>query len=138
MQEVEINGRTFHIKKLGARQQFHLARRLAPIIAAFVAGASADDAAKGLAGIDLSKIGEELAGLSDANADYIMDTCLAAVTYRDDENKRDYPIQVRPGVMRYDWIELPEMLRLCVAVIQDNLGGFMAAAPSGLTEKDAA
>ena len=139
MEQIEINGRSYTIKKLNAMQQFHVARRLAPILAAFVDGIpSASDVAGSLAGFDLTKIGEEVAALSDKDAEYILNTCLSSVTYRDEENQRDYSVQVKPGVMRYDFIELPEMLRLTGEVIKLNLGGFIPAAPSATSDTAAA
>lgn len=139
MEQIDINGRSYTIKKLSAMQQFHVARRLAPILAAFVDGIpSASDVAGSLAGFDLTKIGEEVAALSDKDAEYILNTCLSAVTYRDVENQRDFPVQVKPGVMRYDFIELPEMLRLTGEVIKLNLGGFIPAAPSATSDTAAA
>ncbi|OUJ08383.1 phage tail assembly chaperone [Acetobacter sp. DsW_059] len=136
MEEVEINGRKYTVKKLPAMQQFHVARRLAPILAAFVAGIpSGGEITDSLAGFDLAKIGEEIAALPDKDAEYILNTALSAVTYRDEEAQRDYSIQVRPGVMRYNWIELPEMLRLTVSVIQHNLAGFIPAAASDSKDK---
>lgn len=137
MEQVEINGRTYTIKRLPAMQQFHVARRLAPIMAAFIDGIpSTSDVAGSLAGFDLTKIGEEVASLSDKDAEYILNTCLSAVTYRDEENQRDFSVQVKPGIMRYDFIGLPEMLRLTGEVIKLNLGGFIPAAPSDTSGKD--
>ncbi len=139
MEEIEIKGRTYTIKKLPVMQQFHVMRRMAPILAAFVDGIpSGADIANSMASFDLTKIGEEIAALSDKDSEYILNTCLGAVLYRDPEAERDFKIQVRPGVMAYEFIELPEILQLTGAVIKLNLSGFMAAVPSATSDKGAA
>lgn len=135
MTEIELSGRIYHTGKLDARRQFHVARRLAPVIAAMAdAAGSIDDLKSVAASIDLEKIAGAVAALSDADADYIMDNCLSVVTYRDQEAQRDFKIMPRPGVVQFDFVGLPEMLRLAAAVIQENLAGFMPASDQGSSE----
>ena len=87
---------------------------------------------------NLTKIGEEIAKLSDNDADYIISTCLQTVEYRDEEHERDFPIWHRTGGLAYEWIELPDMLTLTWSVILYNLGGFIPAVPSNTKRLGAA
>ncbi len=136
---VVIKGKKFTFKKLSAMQQFHLTRRLAPIIASFADGVpSGSNIMEAKKSFNLTKIGEEIAKLSDNDADYIISTCLQTVEYRDEEHERDFPIWHRTGGLAYEWIELPDMLTLTWSVILYNLGGFIPAVPSNTKRLGAA
>lgn len=132
MADIEIGEKTFITGRLSARQQFHVARRLAPLFAAMVG----DGSKSGLAGltesagsaVDLAKVASSIANLSDTDCDYVLDTCLSVVKYRD--NGTVCNVALPGGQLRYDWIDMQMMLRLAGAVVQDNLAGFMPTAPS--------
>ena len=61
---IEIQGKGFEIGRLNARQQFHIARRIAPVIVSLV-----DDGV-----FNGEKAAEALAELKDEDADYIFNT----------------------------------------------------------------
>ncbi|MDR6182043.1 phage tail assembly chaperone [Asaia bogorensis] len=131
MADIEIGEKAFITGRLSARQQFHVARRLAPLFAAMVGNGGKSDLA-GIASsgdVDLSKVASSIANLSDADCDYVLDTCLSVVKYRDSGTVCN--VALPGGQLRYDWIDMQMMLRLAGAVVQDNLAGFMPTAPSG-------
>lgn len=130
MSTVDIDGRTFVVGKLNARQQFHVARRLAPVIAAVIGG---DGLSQDSIMNSMATVATSIADLKDVDADYIMDTCLGVVKFRDDEAGKDFPIMVGKS-FRYDWVDLPLMMKLAAEVIKDNLAGFMSAVPSSSPE----
>lgn len=118
---VEINNKKYTIRKLPVMKQFHVARKISPIIAKAVGDDTMTEAVK------------EISSLSDKDSEYVLNTCLSVVTYRDEDNKRDFPIQVAPGVMAYDDIDLMVMLTLVAEVLKFNLEGFMNAPASILS-----
>lgn len=131
MSTLQIDDKTFVIGRLTARQQFHVARRLAPVIAAIV---RADGVTTENVMNSLSDVAVALSDIKDADADYIMDTCMGVVKYRDSTANTDFTLLVNKN-MRYDWVDLPMMLRLTSAVVKENLAGFMSAVPSGLVQQ---
>jgi len=136
MAEIEIDGKQFITGRMSARQQFHVARRLAPLFAAmFPAGKKVDvsAAADAAANVDLTACAEAMARLSDADCDYVLDACLGVVKHRE-ESGTLFNISAQGNTLRYDWIDMNMMLRLAASVIQDNLQGFMGAARSASSD----
>ena len=127
MSEAEINGKEFILGKMTPRIQFHVARRLAPIFAAMAKSGSLS-----LDNLNFDALAEAIATLKDEDADYILDSCLAVVKHRDETGKV-YPIAIGKA-FRYDWIDMPMMLRLAFEVIQENMSGFMPTVPSDSNE----
>ena len=125
---VEINGQSYRIGRLDAKKQFHVARRLAPLLAGL--GGALKGEAKGFAEM-VSPIAEALAKMSDEDSDYVIDTCLAVVARQQGSDWAG--VMARNGGLMFQDIDLPAMLRLAVAVIQHNLGSFFPGGPSTLT-----
>jgi hypothetical protein len=125
---VEINGQSYRIGRLDAKKQFHVARRLAPLLAGL--GGALKPEAKGFAEL-VSPIAEALAKMSDEDTDYVLDTCLMVVQRQQGEGWQN--VMVKGGGLMFQDIDLPTMLRLAVAVIQQNLGSFFPGGPSTLT-----
>jgi hypothetical protein len=144
--EQEIGGLTYRIGKLNAKQQFHVARRLAPVIAelsaesnlvmeqmkqpnnsvsGFMAEAAQGDVSPAMVRL-YTAISKAIRNLSDEDCDYVIRTCMSVVTRRSGElfqpvwNKQaDQP--------QFEDLSLPTLLMLTITVITDNLGGFMNA-----------
>ena len=134
MAEFEIAGVEYSSGKLNAFQQLHLSRRLAPIIPKLL------PAFLGLQGVkvgdkfttDLPKLAdalepfaEEIARMPEADVDYIIGLTMSVV------RRKQGPTWVRiwndaAKVLQFDDIELPTLIEICVKVIVDNLGPFMA------------
>ena len=70
MNEFEVDGHIYRSKKMAARTQFHVMRRMAPILAPLQAVASGDMTGS------LVALAEAIGGLSDEASDYVLDHCL--------------------------------------------------------------
>jgi hypothetical protein len=129
---VEVGGQTYRIGRIDARKQFHVARRLAPLLAG-LGEASFKDDGDGMAKF-LGPLTEALSHMSDEDVDYVLDVCLS-VCQRVQANGQGAPIMSRGGMMFND-IDMGQMVQLTVKVIQENMSGFFpgAAAGSALTE----
>ena len=128
MADLEVLGQTYVVGQLDARKQFHVVRRLAPVIksiAPILALANPE------AGIDLisatAAVVDGIGALSDVDADYALDTCLGAV--RRVQPGVPTPVPVKSvngaGLMFQDINDsLALQLRLAAAVIMENLSVF--------------
>jgi hypothetical protein len=119
---VEVGGHKYRIGRIDARKQFHVARRLAPLLAGM--GGLANKSA-GFAAV-LAPITEALSSMSDEDVDYVLDACLG-VCQRLQQDGRPAPVMTRSGLMFED-IDMGQMIQLAVKVIQENLGGFFPGA----------
>ena len=120
---VEVGGQKYRIGRIDARKQFHVARRLAPLLAGM--GSVADKNA-GFAAF-LGPLTDALSGMSDEDVDYVLDACLS-VCQRLQPNGQGAPIVSRGGGLMFEDIDMGQMIRLAVKVIQENLGGFFPGA----------
>lgn len=134
MAEFTVNGSTYRNTKLNAVQQFHVARRLAPLLTKSSAAllqtqpTSLDDAAQ-----TLGPVFDALGAMDDDVCNYVLRTCLASVQ----KNVGGQWITVwnpAAGRLQFDDLDLATMLQLTVQVIQDNLGTFLQGTPSTLNE----
>lgn len=126
---VEVGGHQYAIGRIDARKQFHIARRIAPLLAglgssAFKKGENADGFAK-----FLGPIADALSKMSDEDVDYVLDVCLS-VCQRVQPNGQGAPIMSRAGGMMFNDIDMPQMVQLAVKVIQENMSGFFPGAPA--------
>lgn len=117
---VEVGGQKYRIGRIDARKQFHVARRLAPLLAGIVP----DKSAVGFAAF-LGPLSHTLSGMSDEDVDYVLDICLG-VCQRIQANGHPAPVMVRGGLMFED-IDMGQMIQLAVKVIQESLSGFFPA-----------
>ena len=130
--EVEVGGSKYSIGKLSAMQQFHVSRRIAPIIPSLVpvfsrlkdGDKSAMDDLEWLAS-SLQPLADGLAALSDADAEYLVGTCLSVVQRRQDHGWASVTGQSGTALMFQD-IDMGVMLKLAVDVIVDNLRPFIS------------
>ncbi|PXV60885.1 hypothetical protein SAMN04487785_11321 [Dyella jiangningensis] len=124
--EFEISGQTYQSGRLNARQQFHVARRLAPVL-----GGLADASAAGAESFSkfLQPIAEAISGMSDGDCDYVLDTCLSVV--RRQQGPSWAPVMSSSKAMMFDDIDMSVMLQLASKVIQENLGNFFPGGSAG-------
>lgn len=133
MAEFTVNGESYRNTKLNAVQQFHVARRLAPLLtkssAAFLnQPGNLDDMAQ-----TLEPVFDALGAMDDDVCNYVLRTCLASVQ----KNVGGQWITVwnpAAGRLQFDDLDLATMLQLTVQVIQDNLGTFLQGTPSTSNE----
>jgi hypothetical protein len=130
--ECEIKDQTYRSGKLNARQQFHVARRLAPVLGGLATASQGktDDFAT-----FLQPIADAIAGMSDADCDYVLDTCLAVVQRQQGSSWAN--ILVNKSQM-FDDIDMGVMLQLAAKVITENLGGFFQGNAASLRSTSAA
>ncbi len=130
-QELDLNGHRYSIGKLSAKQQFHVSRRIAPIVptlipvfvrlAAGVRGITEDPG--GMADV-LQPLADGLAAMKDEDADYVLDTCMQAVQ-RKQEHGWTAIWSASQRVPMFQDIDLSVMLPLAVRVIVASLGPFI-------------
>lgn len=122
---VEVGGQKYRIGRIDARKQFHVARRLAPLLAGMGESALADKAG-GFAAM-VGPLTTALSSMSDEDVDYVLDACLY-VCQRIQPNGQGAPVIARSGGMMFEDIDMGQMIQLAVKVIQENLGGFFPGA----------
>lgn len=123
--EFEINGNTYRSGKLDAFVQFHVARRLAPVQAAlFKAGAAAQGQPEQVAGgTAMAGLAEAIAGMPDADCDFVLMKCLGAVQRKQDSGWSNITAAGGKSLTFSD-IDMLTMLQITQRVIEENLGGF--------------
>jgi len=119
----EIGGiKYFTSGKLDAFTKLKISRKLAPaipVVEGLVALKNKDKDRTLLTVIMLSHV-------SDADSEFIMKQCLGVVL-RVDETGHPAPVFVKDSLM-YDDIELADLLKLTLEVIEENLGDFFRTA----------
>lgn len=126
--EFELEGRTYRANKIDARTQFHIVRRLAPVLGEIA------PALQGKGGLDaLPPLANAVAKLTDSDADYVIFGLLKAVVRKQDQGLGWGPVATGEQLM-YDDITMPLMLKLAWQSFSFNMSGFFAALPSDLEE----
>lgn len=127
--ELELDGHTYRVGKLDARAQFHIVRRLAPVL-----GELAPALQGGKGGLDaLPPIATAVAKLSDADADYCIFGLLKVVNRKQPNGLGWGPVATE-NLLMYDDIGMTQMLKLAWEALTFNMSGFFAALPSDLKE----
>jgi hypothetical protein len=140
MSEFAVAGQTYRTTKIDAMRQFHLSRKIAPVIPALIpvfaklaesqkANGSKD--AKPLSS-DLvamaslfEPFAEAVATMSDETAEYVMGTCLSVVSRQ--QGTTWSPVwNDRQKVCMFDDIDSGVMLQLAAYVVRESLGPFLA------------
>lgn len=124
---ITLGEHQYTIGKINPMKQFHIARRLAPALAAVGLTVAQLKELKGLE--DLAAVLGPLSGvaaaMSDEDAEYVIYTCLSAVQ-RVQPDGRGAPVTVN-GEKRlmFEDMGMPQMLMLTFQVVRENMGGFM-------------
>lgn len=129
--EFEIEGRTYRANKIDARSQFHIVRRLAPVLGEIAPAIQAGGKQGGMEA--LPALTAAIAKLSDTDADYCIFGLLKAVSRKQDQGLGWGPVCAETSIM-YDDITMPIMLQLAWKAFSFNMSGFFAALPSDLKE----
>lgn len=144
MTEFEVGGQTYRAAKLSAMAQFHVARRIAPIIPTlipiFVKLSQGGGSARDLLGLadSLGPLTQALSDLSDDAAEYVIGNCLGVCQRRTPSGSWAPVWSGKAGCM-FDDITAVEMLQIASSVIQDSLGPFiqgLLTSPQGSPSKD--
>ena len=132
--EIQVSGRTYRIGRLDAMRQFHVARKLVPVITSLgslaeVAGSLKLQSAEGIAA--LKPVMDALAAMPDADCEFVLGACLSVTQRQNDGGTGWSPVwNVAAKRLQFEDIGLPAMLQIAAAVLRENLGGFFPAAPS--------
>lgn len=129
--EIDLNGHRYSIGKLSAKQQFHVSRRIAPIVPTLipvfarlaVGGRGIIEDPGGMADV-LQPLADGLAGMKDEDADYVLDTCMQVVQ-RKQEHGWTSIWSASQRVPMFQDIDLGVMLPLMLRVIVGSLGPFI-------------
>jgi len=132
--ELQIDDHVYRIGKLDALSQFHVARRLAPVMAAI--GGKVVELASSNPGMPqdewmmtlFAPVADAVSRLTDDDSNYIITTVLSVVYRQQDEKWA--PVQVNKRMMFLD-IDMQLMLRLTVESIKGNLGSFFSGVVGG-------
>lgn len=148
--EVTIDGNNYRTGQLSAKQQFHVARRLAPLITKMGAAASQgmltpqqqsvqqgteQDTAEQQAAAArewflalpvFEAVAQSLSQLSDEECDYVIRVCMSVVS-REQSGHWIGVWNRAADQPQFADISMPAMMQLTLAVLQDNLGSFMPA-----------
>ena len=149
MTELEIGGNTYRINSMPAMTQFHVMRKLGPVLpnivpvlaqaAATLPQGDSQEAGSAMATVDgvaaiamaAQPLLDGLASMADADAEYVINHCLSAVMRRDAGGKSWSAVH-RDGVTMFDDIDLMASMHLVWAVLRENYTGFFRAASTAL------
>jgi hypothetical protein len=125
--QVTLGGNNYNIGKIPTLKQLHVARRLAPFLAALVGSfkESGDLTGSGsfedkLLSIAAGPVAEVFSKMTDEDVDYIINECLSACK----REQSGWHAVMKNGVLMYQDIQLDTLMALTFAVIQENLGSF--------------
>lgn len=137
MAELEIGGNTYRINSMSAMTQFHVMRKLGPVLPGIVpvlaqaaaalpqADGQEDGGAMttvdGVAAIAMAArpLLDGLAAMADADAEYVINHCLSAVMRRDAGGKSWNAVS-RDGVTMFDDIDLMTSMQIVWAVLREK------------------
>ena len=131
MSEFTHAGVTYQAGKLDAMRQFHVTRRLAPFLPKLAgAGLPSDPGSLSQAAVFafLEPLAACVAAMSDADAEYVLHTCLSVVERRQDAG--GWAKVMAGGRLMFEDMDMAAMLVCAFHVLQHNLSGFFAALPS--------
>jgi hypothetical protein len=142
MVEFELGGQTYRAGKLSAFKQFHVSRRIAPIIPTLIPvfvkiakdGGATEDL-NGLAEV-MTPFADGIANMTDETSEYVLSTCLSVIQ-RKHANGWASVWNVQGNSCMFDDMDLGVLIQLVVRVVQDSLGpfisGLLMSQPSGPT-----
>ncbi len=130
--QLTIDDITYKTGQLSPRHQFHVLRRLAPILAnmqGIVSVLAAVKAARGEEGstadsmaMMMGPLAKGLADMTDADVDYIINTCCAAARRKEGEGWA--PLMSPDGQQFMYPLKMSDMLKIVNETVQGNLGNF--------------
>lgn len=129
--EFDVNDQTYVVEKISAMKQFHIIRRLAPVLAGL---APSGDVAKlqGMMGAKaeevVPRLAEALAKINDEDSEFVLYGLMAAVKRKEKQGLGYAPLVVG-GKLMYQNLTLPEMLQIAAKSAQFNMRDFLSALP---------
>jgi len=117
--EFEIGGNTYRSGKMDTFKQFHVSRRLVPILGNVAGAVSGEASFEDL----VQPLMAGIAAMTDADCDFILEACLKVVQRQQGTNWAPIYAGTNQALM-FDDIDMSVMLQIAGKVIQDNLSGF--------------
>jgi hypothetical protein len=145
--EFEYGGHEYRIGKLSAFQQFHVSRKISPLIPPLIpvfmkvkSSGKSGSLTADLGSLHelLQPFADGLAGMQDEAAEYVISTCLSTLKRKDPESGHWAAVWNQSGkvFMFADLNDLSGTIPLTIRVIQDSLGPFLQGLLTGqATEK---
>lgn len=139
MNEIRIGDSTYQIGKLPAMTQFHVVRRVGPVIATMgntVTKLMANGGNLGDEGNLMQVMGvvsEVVAKMSDADVEYVIYACLAQVKRK--QGERFAPFMTGNQFMFQADTDMQLMMRLTFETLRENLGSFFPVPPDAASMK---
>lgn len=139
MSLVTIDGREYKLNKINPMTQFHIVRRITPIMGKVLpllvsvkSDASSFESIGETKQLDMlaklaTPVMEGLSSLSDADADFVLIRLLASVEMKDASTGHWFFIADGQVGMKYDTLELPLMINLAGRAFMHNLASFIHA-----------
>lgn len=136
MAEFSVNGQKYRSAKIDAMRQFHLSRKLAPIIPTLIpvflqlaesrkaSDKPLSDDLSSLSGL-LEPFAEGIASMSDEHAEYILGTCMSVVQ-RQQGTAWMAVWNSGQKVCMFDDIDAGSMIQIGFQVIRESLGPFIS------------
>ena len=140
---IRINEVDYDPQKMPPRTQFHVLRRLAPLLAGvgplvldlLDSEKDRDETMANIVGT-VGPLAVALSELPDAQLDYVLDECLLRVNRLDTADQKWHPAYLSQGVGKrplcmYKDIDAAAEMRLAAEVIKENLAGFFGQLSAG-------
>ncbi|QEE24525.1 hypothetical protein CS053_08430 [Rhodanobacter glycinis] len=117
--DFEIKGQSYRSGKMDTFKQFHVSRRLVPVLGGVAGAVSGDTSFDEL----VQPLMHGIACMTDADCDFILEACLKVVQRQ--QGNAWSPIYAGANqALMFDDIDMSVMLQIAGKVIQDNLSGF--------------
>jgi len=147
MAEFSIGEHAYRTRKMDVKRQFHVARRLGPLLSHFTAAMpqlmklAEVNTPEALGDAEIMQQFElmvtpmitELSHMPENDANYILDSCMMVTQRASGANgaQRWQDIwNIRAGALQFEDITLPEMLQIAKEVLTENLAGFFGMGQS--------
>lgn len=120
MADFELNGVTYRLARLDAMTQFHVSRRIMPLMAA-MGGESEGD--------KLAKLFSAVGQLSDEDSEYVIGKCLADCRRQSGDTWAKVYVA---GKLMFDDLGMMGMIALTFETLKENLADFFTGLGSNL------
>lgn len=133
--ELELKGQVYRVGKLSPMESFHVARKLAPALAA-MSGPILEWLKNRTENVrfDVTEIAmvagpvaDVISKMSNAEVEYVLKTCLSVVFRKQDDR---WAALISNGGFMFQDIDMMIMLRLSTEVVRHNLGSFFLTLPT--------
>ncbi|MDP3351812.1 MAG: hypothetical protein Q8S92_22735 [Hydrogenophaga sp.] len=139
MTEIEEGGQRYRLTRLDAMRQFHVSRKLAPIVPTLVPVFLKIARSEGLEDIASSAVllqpfAEAIAGMNDTDAEYVLGTCLSVVQRQTTATSWAPVWSEKAKACMFDDVDMGVMVKLVLEVVKDSLGPFIRGLLTSLPE----